>query len=676
MQMAAPSVSRQWLPPCQDFEDLTRPPTLTDFDKVSNLGKGAYGLVFRVKYKANGKEFAMKVISKQTISNLRMIDQLKNEFNILRKLNHENIIKLNGYFEDDRNIYFILELADDDHLYARLNKVEKFTEVEAAKILFQMFKAVNHLHTQDPPIIHRDIKPENILFVNGVLKLADFGWSNMKVNAARNTYCGTPDYLAPEMVLEKSHTEKLDVWTLGVLLFELVTGRAPFTPSSNIKDRKQAQRELSKNIVDLKMKIPSHVSKECTELIKKLLQKDSKNRPSCAEALLDPFFATNGCVWSKPTASTVSPQKPGTPAGKGAPIQVFAMTETKDSGQKLNQSKVSTSSEETSESSSNSGINAYLKKLPMTLQSIHRTDKILFSLELMKNYVDLKSREDDLKSTIAVKDKFIENQDKERILLQDSIKKLEVDKAGSLKKIQELEKAVADMQQQLADSDRQKTKHLATIEEIKKNHHAFEKDWQTEKDVMAKASKQMEDILNSNPQTRSAVIQSSLLKAVVVLENINGHYVKQDASDRNMSAADLLKLVAEKEDLARTLDTLRKDVERQLAHAKQIADSENQARFHTEVAEYKAKRDTQVETLEKKIAELTGLLGNQETLKEQVNSLNIRVMDKDREAEVHKQKGRAIESQIGLKDIEIKDLKDTIKEFTLMIEALNLQKGR
>ena len=671
--MASSSVARQWLPPCQDFEDLRRPPTLSDFEKVSNLGKGAYGLVFRVKYKTNGKEFAMKVISKQTISNLRMIDQLKNEFNILRKLNHENIIKLNGYFEDDRNIYFILELADDDHLYARLNKVEKFTEEEAAKCLFQMFKAVNYLHTQDPPIIHRYIKPENILFVNGVLKLADFGWSNMKVNAARNTYCGTPDYLAPEMVLEKSHTEKLDVWTLGVLLFELVTGRAPFTPSSNIKDRKMAQRELSKNIVDVKMKIPSHVSKECTDLIKKLLQKDYKNRPSCEEALQDAYFARHGFVWAK-TASTLvsSPQKQSstpTSASKGGP-QVFSMAETKEPSSKVSQSKVSTSSDDTSESQASTGgaaaFQGYIKKLPVNLQNHYKTDKGLFMLELTKTFVELKAREADLGTMIAAKEKFAEQLDKERIGLQDNIKKLDADKVQLHKKISDLEKSVSDIQQQLVDSDRQKQKQLASIEELKKNHQTLEKEWQTEK----------EDILNSNPQTRTAVIQSSLQKVINMLEQVNGHYVRQDASDRNMKTEDLLNLVAEKEELARSLSVLRKDVENQLVHSKQLADSENQARFHTEVAEYKAKRDSQVEGLEKKVADLTALIGNQETLKEQVLALNKKLSDREAEVDARKLREKALESQISSRDIDIKDLKDTIKEFTLMIEALNLQRGR
>ena len=114
--------------------------------------------------------------------------------------------------------------------------------------MFDVFKAVNYLHIQTPAIIHRDIKPENVLFVKNRLKLADFGWSNMK-DRVRTTFCGTPDYLAPEMILEKGHNEKLDVWTLGILTYELVVGKAPFSPSSSLQNKKAAHRRLEKNIM-------------------------------------------------------------------------------------------------------------------------------------------------------------------------------------------------------------------------------------------------------------------------------------------------------------------------------------------------------------------------------------------------------------------------------------------
>lgn len=108
---------------------------------------------------------------------------------------------------------------------------------------------MDYLHKQNPPIIHRDIKPENILFCDGHLKIADFGWSNLK-DRVRTTFCGTPEYLAPEMMMEKGHTEKLDVWTLGVLLYELLVGRPPFTPQGTEgKNKADVYEILKSNIV-------------------------------------------------------------------------------------------------------------------------------------------------------------------------------------------------------------------------------------------------------------------------------------------------------------------------------------------------------------------------------------------------------------------------------------------
>lgn len=103
-----------------------------------------------------------------------------------------------------------------------------------------IINAVEYLHSKKPPIIHRDIKPENLIFDNnGRVKLADFGWSNvLNENKLRQTYCGTLDYLAPEMIQETGHDVQLDIWSLGVLIYELLTGRAPFAPTDKTLDQK------------------------------------------------------------------------------------------------------------------------------------------------------------------------------------------------------------------------------------------------------------------------------------------------------------------------------------------------------------------------------------------------------------------------------------------------------
>lgn len=122
-------------------------------------------------------------------------------------------------------------------------------------------EAINYLHNLNPPIIHRDIKPENLLLCSKPdgsfsLKLADFGWSNMK-NGKRETYCGTPDYLAPEMIKGGEHDEGVDIWAVGVLAYELLAGKAPFTPKdiSNFKGKREKLRNLEKNILVSLIKI-------------------------------------------------------------------------------------------------------------------------------------------------------------------------------------------------------------------------------------------------------------------------------------------------------------------------------------------------------------------------------------------------------------------------------------
>lgn len=166
----------------------------------------------------------------------------------------------------------------------------------AAKYIYDATSAVAYLHTCNPPIIHRDIKPENLLVCNDVLKMADFGWSNIK-DSNRQTYCGTPDYLAPEMIDGSGHNEKLDVWSLGVLTYELLTGVAPFTPK-NTKDRREKMKKLEKNIMTGAFQIPPNMPELASRLIKRILQPNPNHRPSAMEILQDEWFVKWG--FSKP----------------------------------------------------------------------------------------------------------------------------------------------------------------------------------------------------------------------------------------------------------------------------------------------------------------------------------------------------------------------------------------
>lgn len=177
------------------------------------------------------------------------------------------------------------------HLYELLKQRTKLKEPEAASYIFQVTKSLNYLHKLTPPIIHRDLKPENLLIFPSEnqfndIKLADFGWSNLK-SENRETYCGTPDYLSPEMIKGGNHDEGVDIWAIGVLTFELLAGRAPFTPGiagnpgANARSAMEKMKFLEANIMRGNIQMPRDIPPDAQDLIRHLLNPDPKKRPRC-----------------------------------------------------------------------------------------------------------------------------------------------------------------------------------------------------------------------------------------------------------------------------------------------------------------------------------------------------------------------------------------------------------
>jgi len=155
---------------------------------------------------------------------------MKKELEIQWRLNHPNIVRLYGYFYDEQNIYTVLEYCPGGNLFQRLRREKSFDERKAKYVIAQIVEALIYL--QERNIIHRDIKPENILIVDTErmhVKLCDFGWSTHTIDERRTTFCGTVDYVAPELVYAEPYTEKVDLWAVGILTFELLLGHAPFT---------------------------------------------------------------------------------------------------------------------------------------------------------------------------------------------------------------------------------------------------------------------------------------------------------------------------------------------------------------------------------------------------------------------------------------------------------------
>ena len=266
---------------------LEREACKTDFEALEdkNIGKGGFGCVWKVRHKETKKVYAIKVINKDSIIKQKLVEQTNREIQIMYKLDHPYIIKLANHFEDDEDFCLIMQYASKGQLYSQIKRLKRLDQKQAAQYMREIISAVKYLHTRDPPIIHRDIKPENVLLDSeGICKLADFGWSNFEEgNKQRETYCGTPEYLAPEMINKSGHDENIDIWSLGVMLFEMLTGKTPF----NFKgDRNQ----LYNSIKTLKIVWTDDFPPLAKDLISKILRLQPKDRLSLDQIIEHQWF--------------------------------------------------------------------------------------------------------------------------------------------------------------------------------------------------------------------------------------------------------------------------------------------------------------------------------------------------------------------------------------------------
>ena len=262
---------------------------ISDFEKEKEIGKGGFGLVWKVIHKETQRVYCIKVIQKSGIIEQKLVEQMNREIEIMYILNHPHCLRLKNHFEDDTNFYLVMPLAAKGQLYRVLRKFRKFDERTAAQILRETISALQYLHHFNPPIIHRDIKPENLLLNDGGrVLLADFGWSNFSDGGVRKTFCGTPEYIAPEMLLKKGHDTRVDIWSVGVLMFELLSGYSPFVAKNN--------QDLYQNIRRLKIQWPKDMPPLAKNLIGKILKLNPMERPSLEEILEHQWFKTTKII--------------------------------------------------------------------------------------------------------------------------------------------------------------------------------------------------------------------------------------------------------------------------------------------------------------------------------------------------------------------------------------------
>jgi len=263
-----------------------------DFQILKLIGKGTFGQVYQVRKKDTQRIYAMKVLSKKVIIQKKEIQHTIGERNILVRTAMTDspfIVGLKFSFQTPTDLYLVTDFMSGGELFWHLQKEGRFKEERAKFYIAELILALKHLHEHD--IVYRDLKPENILLdANGHIALCDFGLSkaNLTKNDTTNTFCGTTEYLAPEVLLdEQGYTKMVDFWSLGVLVFEMCCGWSPFYAEDT--------QQMYKNIAFGKVRFPRDaLSTEGRNFVKGLLNRNPKHRLGAnrdAQELMEhPFF--------------------------------------------------------------------------------------------------------------------------------------------------------------------------------------------------------------------------------------------------------------------------------------------------------------------------------------------------------------------------------------------------
>ncbi|XP_036447555.1 calcium/calmodulin-dependent protein kinase type 1D-like isoform X2 [Colossoma macropomum] len=254
------------------------------FDFIEVLGSGAFSEVFMVKERKTGKLFAMKCVKKK---NKRDVN-LENEIAVLRRIKHENVVGLEDFYESRTHYYLVMQLVSGGELFDRILDRGMYSEKDASLVIRQVLEAVNYLHKNG--IVHRDLKPENLLYYsqdeNSKIMISDFGLSKMEDNGIMSTACGTPGYVAPEVLAQKPYSKAVDCWSIGVITYILLCGYPPFyeeTETRLFSKIMKAQYEFDSPFWD-------DISESAKDFIRNMMQKNPKLRYTSDQALRHPWI--------------------------------------------------------------------------------------------------------------------------------------------------------------------------------------------------------------------------------------------------------------------------------------------------------------------------------------------------------------------------------------------------
>jgi protein-serine/threonine kinase len=284
-------------------KDFSHKVSLNDFKILKKLGKGAFGKVLLVHNEELNKYFAMKILKKKFLEKNMQQFHTKTERKILEIINHPFVAQLYFAFQDSEKLYMLTEYMPGGEMYYHLHKDVYFSEERTKFYISEIILALIYLHKQN--ILYRDLKPENILLdEQGHIKLTDFGLSKIvnNINVDKTyTICGTPEYVAPEVLSNKGYNKSADWWSLGVVLYEMLCGETPF---------KQARERLDINIYYKPIYQNKLISDTAFDLIKQFCDIDFNNRLGSSENEFEEitkhkFF--NGIDWVKLENKEIKP---------------------------------------------------------------------------------------------------------------------------------------------------------------------------------------------------------------------------------------------------------------------------------------------------------------------------------------------------------------------------------
>jgi len=263
--------------------DGKKVPTVEDKYTLKDLlGTGAFSQVRLAESKEHpGELYAIKVIDKKALKGKE--DSLENEIRVLRRLDHPNVVKLLEAYESKSYVYLVMELVTGGELFDRIVEKGSYTEKDAADLIKQVLSAVAYMH--DSGVVHRDLKPENLLYASpeddSKIMISDFGLSKMEDSGIMATACGTPGYVAPEVLAQKPYGKEVDVWSIGVISYILLCGYPPFYDENDAN----LFAQILKGEFEFDSPYWDDISHEAKEFIRKLMSVDVDKRLTCEEAL-------------------------------------------------------------------------------------------------------------------------------------------------------------------------------------------------------------------------------------------------------------------------------------------------------------------------------------------------------------------------------------------------------